>query len=163
MARVWLKSVRLNWTAIFKLLVGHQQELNALLLQHQGVFKGELGTLVGAKAKIYVELEAKPCYFKARSLPYAQKDKVETELTTLQNEGIIEPFLKGAPIVPIVKPDKTIRICRDYKVTVNPVSKLENYSIPKTEDLLVVLGGGQICLRLTNSFHCLKILKDLQQ
>lgn len=43
-----------------------QQELNALLLQHQEVFKGELGTLVWARAKIYVDLEAKPCYFKAR-------------------------------------------------------------------------------------------------
>ena len=29
-----------------------------------------------------------------------------------------------------------------YKVTVNRVSKLDNYPIPKTEGLFVVLGGG---------------------
>lgn len=128
--------------------------MNALLSQHQEVFKGELGRLVGATAKIYVDPEAKPRYFKARPLPYALKEKVETELTRLQNEGIIEPVSfskRAAPIVPIVKPDTSIRICGDYKVTVNPVSKLDNYPIPKTEDLLAVLGGGQMFTKLDMS------------
>lgn len=154
MGRDWLEAIRLDWTAIFKLQVGHQQELNALLSQHQEVFKGELGRLVGATAKIYVDPEAKPRYFKARPLPYALKEKVETELTRLQNEGIIEPVSFSewaAPIVPIVKPDTSIRICGDYKVTVNPVSKLDNYPIPKTEDLLAVLGGGQKFTKLDMS------------
>ena len=49
----------------------------------------------------------------------------------------------SAPIVTVVKPDKSIRICGDYKVTVNSVSKLDNYPIPKTDDLLADLGGGK--------------------
>ena len=60
-------------------------------------------------------------------------------------EGTISPaeFSEWAtPIVPIVKPDGTIRICGDFEVTLNEVSKLDNYPIPKTEDLLAQLGGG---------------------
>lgn len=38
-------------------------------------------------------------------------------------------------------PDKTIRIYRDYKVTLNPVTKLDNYSIPNPEGLYTTLGG----------------------
>ena len=47
------------------------------------------------------------------------------------------------PIVAIVKSDKTLRICGDFKVTVNKVSKLDSYPIPKIEDLLIKLSGGQ--------------------
>lgn len=55
MGRNWLKAMRLDWRAIFRLQIGQQQQLNALLAQHEDVFKGELGTLVGATSKIYVD------------------------------------------------------------------------------------------------------------
>ncbi len=146
LGRNWLKAIQLDWRAIFRLQMSQQQELNGLLSRHGEVFKGELGTLVGTTTKIYVEPEAKPRYFKARPLPYALKQKVEIELVRLEKEDIIEAvnFSEwAAPIVPILKQDQTTRICGDYKVTVNPVSKLDSYPIPKTEDLLAVLGGGQ--------------------
>ena len=37
----------------------------------------------------------------------------------------------------------TYRMCGDYKCTVNQVSKLDNYTIPKTKDLLASLSGGE--------------------
>ncbi|CAG2233162.1 Uncharacterized protein K02A2.6 [Mytilus edulis] len=98
------------------------------------------------KAKIYVDESAVPKYFKARPLPYALKDKVEMELERLEKEGQIQQVEFSdwaAPIVPVVKENGSIRICGDYKVTVNAVSKLDNYPIPKTEDLYATLGGGQ--------------------
>ena len=36
-----------------------------------------------------------------------------------------------------------MQICRDFKVTINQASKLESYPIPKIEDLLASLSGGQ--------------------
>ncbi|CAC5383702.1 unnamed protein product [Mytilus coruscus] len=110
------------------------------------VFKDELGTVKGMKAKIYVDESAVPKYFKARPLPYALKDKVEMELERLEKEGQIQQVEFSdwaAPIVPVVKENGSIRICGDYKVTVNAVSNLDNYTIPKTEDLYATLGGGQ--------------------
>ena len=37
----------------------------------------------------------------------------------------------------------TCRMCGDYKYIVNQVSKLDNYTIPKTKDLLASLSGGE--------------------
>ena len=70
-----------------------------------------------------------PIFHRARSVPYAMRDKVEKELKRLQEEGTIEPveFSEwAAPIVPVLKPDGNVRICGDFRVTVNPVSKLDN-------------------------------------
>ena len=54
------------------------------------------------------------------------------------------PFSEwAAPIVPIMKRDESIGICGDCKTTINCVSKLDNYPIPKVEVLLASLGGGE--------------------
>ncbi len=45
----------------------------------------------GFKAKIYIDSDAKPRFCKARSVPYAFWDKVESELQQLTDEGILEP------------------------------------------------------------------------
>ena len=42
-------------------------------------------------------------------------------------------------------------ICGDYKSTVNQVSKLDSYPIPKVEDLLAILGGGEKFTKLDMS------------
>ena len=45
----------------------------------------------------------------------------------------------AAPIVGVPKGDGQIRICGDYKVTVNWSLDVEAYSLPKPEDLLKVV------------------------
>ena len=82
------------------------------------------------------------------------KGKIEEELTRLQEEGTIDSVQFSewaAPIVPIMKPDNSIRICGDYKTTVNQVSKLDNYPIPKVDDMLATLGGGEKFTKLDMS------------
>ena len=79
------------------------------------------------RASIHVDKDAQPLFFKPRSLLYAMRSKVDAEIDRLIQEGIIEPvdFSQwAAPIVPVLKPDGSVRICGDYKVTVNKVSKL---------------------------------------
>ena len=84
-------------------------------------------------------------------MPYAFREKVSQELDRLEAEGKIEKVQFSdwaAPIVTVVKPDRSIRIWGDYNVTVNSVSKLNNYPIPKTDDLLADLGGGKYFTKL---------------
>ena len=72
------------------------------------------------------------------------KAPLEQELERLEKEGIITPVPFSewtAPIVLIVKSDGSVRVCKDYKCTINQASKLDNYPIPKTEDPLTTLGG----------------------
>ena len=71
---------------------------------------------------------------------------VEKELNRLVFERTLEPVQFSewaAPIVPVLKEDKqSICICGDFRRTVNPVSKLDRYPIPKVEDLFANLSGG---------------------
>ena len=153
LGRDWLQVVKLNWQNIFKIQEENPQ-LQSILDAHGDVFSEGLGTLKGTTAKIYVDPEATPKFMKARPVPYALKAKVELELDRLQRENIISPIEFSewaAPIVPVVKQDGSVRICGDYKGTVNQVSKLDNYPIPKTEDLLATLGGGNKFTKLDMS------------
>ena len=49
------------------------------------------GTLVGFKARMYVNPAARPKFCQARSVPYALRSKVEAEIARLLEEGTIEP------------------------------------------------------------------------
>ncbi|CAG2226134.1 unnamed protein product [Mytilus edulis] len=170
MGRDWLLKLQLNWKSIFKIeQLSHNQEpekdkeLQDLLRKYPQVFKEGIGTLKGTKARIYVDKDATPKYFKARLVPYALKEKIEKELDRLEKGGNIEKveFSEwAAPIVPIVKPDKSVRICGDYKVTINQVSKLDNYPIPKTDDLYATLSGGQAFSKLDLSQAYQQIVLD---
>ena len=71
---------------------------------------------------------------------------MEQELDRLERDGIIQPveFSEwAAPIVPVVKTDGSIRICGDYKVTVNQAAKLDTYPLPRADDLFASLAGGK--------------------
>ena len=64
-----------------------------------------------------------PKFCKARPVPFALQTAVERELDRLENQGILERVAYSkwaAPVVLVPKPDGAIRICGDYKVTINP-------------------------------------------
>ena len=77
---------------------------------------------------------------------------VEEELKRLVKEGTLEPIEhsdRAAPIFPVFKSDqKTIRVCGDFRLRVIPVSKLDQYPIPKVEDLFAMLDIGDTFTKL---------------
>ena len=159
--RNWLNHIRLEWHEIYNF---HTSSLQATLQKHGAVFKEGLGTLKGFKAKILVEDGATPRFSKARTVPYSLKEMVDKELDRLVAEGTLEPtqFSDWAsPIVPVLKADKSsIRICGDFKQTINPVSKLDRYPIPKIEDLFASLAGGQSFTKIDLSQAYQQLLLD---
>ncbi|CAK1583676.1 unnamed protein product [Parnassius mnemosyne] len=83
---------------------------------------------------------------RARPLAYALRAPVERALEQLVADGILTPVDRSdwaTPIVPVVKKDGNIRICADYKLTLNKVIEVDRYPLPRVEDLLVRLQGGQ--------------------
>ena len=127
------------------------RSLDSILEAHEAVFKPELGTLRGMEAKLHVEAEAQPLFFRARTVPFALRQKVEQELERLEQEGVVEPVTFSdwaAPIVPVMKGDGGVRICGDYKLTVNKVAKLEVYPLPRIDELFASLSGGQTFSKL---------------
>ena len=113
--------------------------LQSVLAKYPDVFMEGLGTLKGVKAKIYVDQGAEPKYIKARSVPYALKTNVELELERLEREGIISPveFSEwAAPIVPVAKPNGTVRL-----VIINSQSIKPQYLNHSTSSLDKVQSG----------------------
>ena len=79
-------------------------------------------------------------------MPFAIKETVGKELDRLEADGIIEKIESSdwaAPIVSIPKGDGSIRICGDYKVTINPFLIVDQHPLPKPEELFSSLSGGQ--------------------
>ncbi|XP_062389582.1 uncharacterized protein K02A2.6-like [Sardina pilchardus] len=110
------------------------------------VFQEGIGTLKHMKAQIVLEDEAVPKFHKARQVPYALRPKVENELHILENEGILSKVdwsEWATPIVPVVKGNGSVRICGDFKVTINPVLKAEQYPLPRIDDIFAALGQGK--------------------
>ena len=145
----WLSHLKLDWQEIHHLST---TPLQMLLDKYDSVFQKGLGTLKDFKARIYVDPEVKPQYCKARLTPYAMRQMVEDELARLVKEGTLEPVQFAswaAPIVPVLKADKSsVRICGDFRQTINPVSKLDQYPIPKIEDLFATLSKGKLFTKL---------------
>ena len=69
----------------------------------------------------------------------------------------------AAPIVPVLKQDKTsVRICGDYKLTTNKASCLEQYPLPKVDNLFTTLAGGILFTKLDMSQAYLQLALDDQ-
>ena len=64
-----------------------------------------------------VDPNARPHFWKAQSVPYANRGLVEEELNRLVQEGILEPVEMSdwaSPIVPVLKSDgKSVHVCGD--------------------------------------------------
>ena len=73
--------------------------------------------------------------------------------------GLIEPVNYcewAAPIVTVPKRDGKLRLCGDYKVTINPVLDVDQYPLPKPDNLFTSLSGG-------NKFSVLDLSQAYQQ
>ena len=151
LGRDWLKKIRLDWYEICNI---SSQGFADILEKYNDVFDEGLGLVRGNKLRLYADEKEAPRFFKARPVPYALREKIEGELGRLVSEGVIEPVQFSewaAPIVPIVKTDKSFRICGDYKLTVNRVAKGDTYPIPRIEDLFADLSGGKTFTKLDMS------------
>ena len=89
---------------------------------------------------------------------------MEKELHCLQQQGIIEPAHFSdwaAPIAPVVKADGNVRICGDYKVTVNREAKLDKHPIPRIDDLFASLAGERFTkLDLSHAYQQIQLDPD---
>ena len=140
LGRNWLTEINLNWKSL-KLMsitgtqatpkpqMSYERQMEALLQTHKAVFQEGLGEISTFEATLQLKPTATPKFCKARSVPFALQTAVERELDRLEGEGILERVAYSqwaAPIVSVPKPEGAIRICGDYKVTINPSLRLIN-------------------------------------
>ena len=70
----------------------------------------------------------------------------------------------AAPVVTVPK-DGQVRICRDYRVTINPVLEIDQYPLPRPEDLFATLAGGKYfsTLDLSHAYNQIFLDEDSRQ
>jgi len=76
---------------------------------------------------------------------------VDKQLDKLLEKGVCSPVEYSewaTPIVCIPKTNGEVRICGDYKVTINPWLDVDKYPLPKTQDLFAKLAGGKYFTKL---------------
>lgn len=170
LGRNWLNKVKLDWRSMFPL---YQEDspsrLERLLKEFDSLFSEEMGCLKDFKVKIPIDKTVSPKFCRARPVPYAIKADVEKELDRLENQGIykrVEYSRWAAPIVPVAKNNNEgIRICGDYKQTVNRASPCDYYPLPRTEDIFATLKGGQKFskLDLSHAYQQLELDAETQE
>ncbi|XP_013404718.1 uncharacterized protein K02A2.6 [Lingula anatina] len=165
----WLQKLKLNWKEIFAISqplgpnVGEE-----LMNKYENLFSEGYGKIKEFKAHIRVKEDASPVFCKARPVPYALKPAIEAELNRLEQSGIIEKVDHSewaAPIVVVPKSDGSVRICGDYKVTVNQAVSQEQYPLPTAKDLFSTLAGGTVFTKidLSSAYAQLELDEESQK
>ena len=106
---------------------------------------------------VSINVEGAPVFAQRRILPYGLREPVKKALEDLVADGILSPVSESAwasPIVPVRKKSGEVRICGDYKETINPKLKQCGTTLREPEDLLNSLRGSKIYskLDLANAF-----------
>ncbi|XP_031333813.1 uncharacterized protein K02A2.6-like [Photinus pyralis] len=120
--------------------------LKSFLKEFGDVFDDKLGRIPAMESNLQMLENTAPKFWRARPVPYALKDRVNAEIDRLEAMGVIEKVVHsqwGTPVVPIVKSDDSIRLCADYKVTLNRFLKDDKYPIPRIEDIFAKMSGGR--------------------
>jgi len=86
----------------------------------------------------------KPKFLKPRTVPYAVRSAIEEKIYCLELQGVLKKVTHSewaTPIVAVPKPDRQVRLCGD--VTLNHSLNVDQYPLPKVEDLVTTLAGGK--------------------
>ncbi|XP_058045134.1 uncharacterized protein K02A2.6-like [Ahaetulla prasina] len=136
----WFRALGMGVTGIFR----NEVDLKDTLTKEFGdVFKDCLGKYKGTPISFNLDPQVAPIRLKARRVPFALKPRIDRELDKLVNQGILVPVDHAkweTPIVTPVKPDGSVRICADYKATLNKALQKSAYPVPVVQHLLHSMG-----------------------
>ena len=126
-------------------------DVKNILNKYSEVFSPGLGTYSQGQVKLRIAEGSIPKFFKCRTLPLALKSKVESELDRLLAIGVLKPVDHSpwaTPIVPVLKADGNVRICGDFKITINPVLEGTEYPLPRIDHIYASLGNSKYWTKL---------------
>ena len=67
--------------------------------------------------------------------------------------------------MPVAKSNGTVRICGDYKTTVNPQLQTEEHPLPRTDNIFAKLAGGQKFTKvdLRQAYHQMEVEEESEE
>ncbi|XP_048481336.1 uncharacterized protein K02A2.6-like [Plutella xylostella] len=142
-------------------------EIHKFMTAYPGLWSDGLGKFSQFQIKLRLKENSEPKFFKARSVPFAIKDKVDQELERLTDLGILVPTNYSdyaTPIVPVLKDNGKVRIAGDYSLTLNKDMYIDKYPMPRIEEVFAKVGGGESYTKidLSNAYNQFEIEEDSQ-
>ncbi|XP_054259844.1 uncharacterized protein K02A2.6-like [Macrosteles quadrilineatus] len=184
MGRNWLEKIRLDWEKIAQ--SRENQEvcsvngiegrnfpittigLKDLKTKFADVFQAGIGTVKDIKVDLTLKENSQPIFCKARNVPFALKEKLDKELDRLVENEVIYPVTKtnwASPIVIVPKSDSTVRVCGDFKTTINPCLRTDHYPLPLPEEIFSNISGAKMFCKidLTAAYNQLCVNETAQE
>ncbi|CAF1460993.1 unnamed protein product [Adineta ricciae] len=170
LGRDWIKALQLlnksftdrkDTTAVCS-IQSSLTDLQEICTQYKEIFEDQLGCCK-LQAQLHLKPDVLPKFFKPRSIPFAYRDAVEAELVRFVENGILEPvdFSKwAAPIVAVPKPGGKVRICADFSTGINQAIDIDQYPLPRPDELFAVLNGGKFFSKIDFSEAYLQVPMD---
>lgn len=182
LGRNWLDKIVPNWRLTFQMInkldsppgvgtdfLNIKNIVETFKVKYPNVFNSnETNHIAGFEAKLIVKDNVTKIFHKAYSVPYSLRDKVNSQLREMVKENILLPVRQSeiaSPIVIVPKKNGTLRICGDFKKTLNPILKTDHYPLPTLEDMFFSVSGGILftVLDLKNAYLQLPVNKQSQE
>ncbi|UYV79319.1 RRM1 [Cordylochernes scorpioides] len=161
LGRNWIRILKADWpNCVFDICnnINVISNLELFLEVYKRVFEDKDLPIQGIKGSISLRPNAKPKFFKFRPVPFSIKEKIDKELDRLEKSQIIEKVNASdwsTPLVTVIKSNGELRLCGDFKNTLNNCIEDEKYPLPTIETMLGNLGGNKIFtkLDLSSAYH----------
>lgn len=124
----------------------HTKAVESLLNKYKELAEPGLAKIKNIQAKLKLKPDVTPVFLKARAVPFKLIPLVEEEIQNLVSEGVLVKVNTSewaTPIVPILKSNNKVRICGDFKVTVNPNLIIDDHPLPTVDELFATMSGGK--------------------
>nr|XP_029719798.1 uncharacterized protein K02A2.6-like [Aedes albopictus] len=159
LGREWMRKMKVDWNEIIRNTVpcvatiavrnpgkALSGAVGDLIGQFPRVFDSSIGTIRDVKAALHLKPNSKPVFMKARTIPFAIRETVEREISSLVESGILKKVERSSwatPVVPVMKSADRVRLCGDYKITVNKCLLVDEHPLPTIDELFSNMAGGK--------------------
>ena len=147
----WINRFETDWNKVIKAAKTNIIQRGNLLEEFQEIFEPVLGTVKNVTANLELKEDAVPKFMPPRQIPFALKTQVEQEIIRLEKEGNwvkVKYSPWATPLVPVAKPDGGVRLCGDYKITVNPQLKVAQHPLPNPAVMFATMGGCKVFTKI---------------
>ncbi|XP_055522484.1 uncharacterized protein K02A2.6-like [Wyeomyia smithii] len=155
LGREWMRELHLDWNKILRGSVSSVDKITLrtpptgvvkqLFEEFSTVFEESMGNIEGIQAALHLKKDSKPVFLKARSLPFSIRDTVECEIHKMVKSGVLVKVNRSewaTPIVPVMKSANRVRLCGDYKLTVNKFLLVDEHPLPTINEMFSNMAGG---------------------
>lgn len=181
LGRNWLTQIKLDWTKIGqrdsslnhvdgKTAPISEISVSKIKEKYSEVFdtSSSYGQIKNMEVDLVLKENVRPVFCKPHNVPFALRPAVEAELKALEENGIICPVTRSewaTPVVVVPKDNGSVRLCGNYKITINPCIRTDHYPLPVPDEIFNKISGAKLfCkLDLANAYAQCKVSEASQE